>query len=125
MDTDHPPSPSPFHTMSGADDDDAGSDSGQLFSTDSLAAAAASLVAQQQQQHSGSSSSAGAASPGLQPRSQGRQSSGDESSMSKVSGLWVAGDSQVTRLTLQWSKPGAANTDDTVIEQEVSQLQYA
>jgi hypothetical protein len=118
---------SPFHTMSGAEDDDAGSDSGQLFSTDSLAAAAASLVAQQQQQqqqYGGSSGVPTSLGLGKSPV-KGRSSSGEESPgvSQQVSGLWVAGDSQVTRLTLLWTKEagGAGATDATaMMDQEVS-----
>jgi hypothetical protein len=108
---------SPFVTMSGG-----GADAGQP-TTDPLAAAAASLIAQQQQQSSGgSTSAAGTASPGLRRDSGrgGRQSSGDESH--QVSGMWTAGDSQVTRLTLQWTKEASLVGDTaeaTVLDQEV------
>lgn len=94
-------SASPFRDMSGADgDDDAGSDSGQLFSTDSLAAAAASLAAHQQQQQDAEE----AKCLGRLGDRVGR-SSGEDSAASapQVAGMWVAGDSQVTRLTLQWT----------------------
>lgn len=120
---------SPFRVMSGADeDDDAGSDSGQLFSTDSLAAAAASLVAhqlqqkQQQDEQRGENSTVSLCgwSPG-----KGRRSSGEEpatgAGASQVAGLWVAGDSQVTRLTLQWEvTSGSTESEVAVLEQEVS-----
>jgi hypothetical protein len=81
-------------------------------------------VAQQQQQHGGSIAG-GAASLGLgKSPVRGRSSSGEDSGVSQVSGLWVAGGSQVTRLSLHWTKqPGAAGTTDaTVLEQEVRQL---
>lgn len=114
---------SPFVTMSGGADaaDAAGRDAGQL-STDPLAAAAATLIAQQQHSRSSGTSALGTASPGLRrDRSKGgRQSSGDESH--QVSGLWVAGDSQVTRLTLQWTKEANLVGDTAeaiVMDQEV------
>jgi hypothetical protein len=120
---------SPFRVMSGADeDDDAGSDSGQLFSTDSLAAAAASLVAHQQQQQQEeqreNSTVSLCGSPG-----KGRRSSGEEpatgAGTSQVAGLWVAGDSQVTRLTLQWDvTSGGTEGEVAVLEQEVSKAEY-
>lgn len=75
-------------------DDDAGSDSGQLFSTDSLAAAAASLAAQQHDQQQ-------------QP-------------FSPVSGVWSAGGSQVTRMTIQWTPVGGEGGGiPGMMEQEV------
>lgn len=111
---------SPFVTMSGGGDaaDAAGRDAAQL-STDPLTAA--TLIAQQQHS-SGGTGAVGAASPGLRRDSGkgGRQSSGDESH--QVSGLWVAGDSQVTRLTLQWTKEASLVCDTaeaTVMDQEV------
>lgn len=108
---------SPFVTMSGGvDAADAAVD------TDPLTAAAATLIAQQQHSSSSGTGAAGTASPGLRRDSGkgGRQSSGDKSH--QVSGLWVAGDSQVTRLTLQWTKEASLVGDTaeaTVMDQEV------
>lgn len=112
---------SPFRSMSGAgDDDDAGSDSGQLFSTDSLAAAAASLAAHQQQQHAEGEQEQGAGRLGDKVTG----SSGEESAATgtQVAGLWVAGDSQVTRLALQWTPSTSSDHEPPVaLTQEVSE----
>jgi len=113
---------SPFQTMSGGggDADDAGSDSGQLFSSDSLAAAAAQLTAQQQQQAASPSIGSSSGSGGLRTPGRARRSSGEEAAPSHVSGMWVAGDSQVTRMTLQWAKDSTTEgRESTVMDQEV------
>lgn len=101
---------SPFMSMSGAGGGGAATD--DAFTSESLAAAAASLVAQQQQQ----------SSPRTPRRT--RLSSGEESAASQqvVSGMWVAGSSQVTRLTLYWTREEEVEGGEQpgALEQEVS-----
>jgi hypothetical protein len=99
-----------------AGDDDTEIESGQLFGP--TAAATASALLSPQHAATGASFS-GFKSPGKGRTSRG--GSGDvDVSGAQVAGLWVAGGSQVTRLSLQWAKDSISETNEsTVMDQEV------